>query len=228
MASRDPLVVTVPAELSLESVGELRRAIASANASDSPVIVLRGRSDVFCRGLALGQPVAELRAGIGDFVACLADLRFSPKPVIALVEGEALGGGVGLVAACDVVVALPGSSFALPEVLVGLGPAIVWPLLLERMRPQAARLWALTAFRRTPAEALTAGLVDEIVDDAAHAAAIRRWAKVLGRGQGAGVRVVKQLEQERLRDALSQGAEITASALSALPADAIAAWGALS
>ena len=77
-------------------------------------------------------------------------------------EGAARGGGVGLAAACDVVVASEDSSFALPELLFGLLPAVALPFLLDRISIQAIRLWALTGHSRSAAEAMADGLVDQI------------------------------------------------------------------
>ena len=75
-----------------------------------------------------------------------------PKPVIARVQGAAYGGGVGLVAACDLAYALPSAAFALTEVRLGLIPAVIAPFLLGKMGPGAVRAWASRVPASTPPE----------------------------------------------------------------------------
>src|ERR671933_604157 len=67
------------------------------------------------------------------FAECLVQIRQARVPVIACVAGKVMGGGVGLVAACDMVLATPETSFMLPEVIVGLVPALTVPFLRLRV-----------------------------------------------------------------------------------------------
>ncbi len=85
--------------------------------------------------------------------------------VIAAVDGAAAGGGVGLVAAADLALATARATFGLPEVTLGLLPAMVFPVLLERLTPQRARMLALSP-AVSAEEALALGLVDRVVADA--------------------------------------------------------------
>jgi len=125
------------------------------------VIVLKGGDGVFCRGMQPSSPDAsELRHYLNDFAECLLRMRFSSKPVVAVVDGIAIGGGLGLAATADMVIASDRSTFGLPEALFGFVPAVILPLLLERMRPKDCRLWLLTGYSRTATEALGAGMVD--------------------------------------------------------------------
>jgi len=89
-----------------------------------------------------------------------------PKPTIARVQGAALGGGVGLVACCDIAVAAQGASFALSEVKLGLIPAVVSPYVIAAIGARAARRLFLTAERFDAEEARRLGLVHEVVDAA--------------------------------------------------------------
>ena len=84
--------------------------------------------------------------------AMLSAVRDCPKPVIARVQGAAYGGGVGLVAACDLAYALPSARFALTEVRLGLIPAVIAPFLLGKMGPGAVRAWASRVPASTPPE----------------------------------------------------------------------------
>ncbi len=94
----------------------------------------------------------------------LRAIRECPKPVIARVHGAAYGGGVGLIAAADMAVALRGAAFCLSEVKLGIVPAVISPFVLEKIGPGAARRYALTAERFDADEAKRLGLVSEVVD----------------------------------------------------------------
>ncbi len=138
------------------------------------LLVLCGEGRSFSAGadLAWMRRMAEY-----DFARNLEDARAlermlrtldrCPKPTIARVHGAALGGGVGLVAACDIAVASAAASFALSEVRLGLVPAVVSPFVLRAMGPRACRRYFLTGERFTAFEALRLGLVHEVVAEEA-------------------------------------------------------------
>lgn len=86
-----------------------------------------------------------------------------PKPTIALVQGAAFGGGVGLIAACDIVVAVSDAVFSLSEVKLGLVPSVISPYVIAAMGVRHARRYMLTAERFDAVEALRIGLVHELV-----------------------------------------------------------------
>jgi enoyl-CoA hydratase/carnithine racemase len=136
---------------------------------DCRAVVLRAEGPTFCRGLDLETFFVHGslpgRDELRRLPACLARLRRARTPVIACVTGEVTGGGVGLVAACDLVLATPDARFMLSEAIVGLVPATIVPFLLLRIGP--ARLRAMTlGTRGVPAvEAHGYGLVDELVDE---------------------------------------------------------------
>lgn len=98
----------------------------------------------------------------------LRAIRECPKPVIARVHGAAYGGGVGLVAAADMAVAVRGTTFCLSEVKLGIVPAVISPFVLEKIGPGAARRYALTAERFDADEAKRLGLINEVVDTPEH------------------------------------------------------------
>ena len=95
----------------------------------------------------------------------LEAIHGAPQPVIARVQGAAFGGGVGLVAACDIALGTARASFSLSEVKLGIIPAVISPYLLERMGPTAARRYSLTAERFDAAEALRVGLLAGVYPD---------------------------------------------------------------
>ncbi len=86
-----------------------------------------------------------------------------PKPTLALVQGAAFGGGVGLVATCDMVLATPQASFCLSEVKLGLIPAVISPYVVAAIGPRAARRYCISAERFDAERALQLGLIHEIV-----------------------------------------------------------------
>jgi len=103
-----------------------------------------------------------------------------PKPTIARVHGAAFGGGVGLVACCDIAFATASAKFGLTESRLGLLPAVISPYVVEAIGPREARRWFATAELFDAATAHRIGLVHEVVDDEpALDAAIRRQLDLL-------------------------------------------------
>lgn len=133
------------------------------------VVVLRASGDVFCAGAHLGQMKKlgeadyqqNLNAAL-EMGAMFRAVRNCPVPVVARVQGPAYGGGVGLVAACDLVVAAPEARFAFSEVKLGLVPGVISPLVIARVGQSAARRYFLTAEVITAPEAHRIGLVDRL------------------------------------------------------------------
>jgi methylglutaconyl-CoA hydratase len=109
-----------------------------------------------------------------------------PAPVVARVQGHALGGGAGLVACADVVVAAPDAVFAFSEVKLGIIPAVISPFALAKIGPSAARRYFLTGERFDAETALRIGLVHEVAADLD--AAVGR---ILDELRGAGPRAVR-------------------------------------
>jgi len=90
-----------------------------------------------------------------------------PKPTIALVQGPAYGGGVGLIACCDIAVAAETANFCLSEVTLGLIPAVIAPYIVAAIGERPARRYFLTAEKFTAREARRIGLIHETVPDEA-------------------------------------------------------------
>jgi methylglutaconyl-CoA hydratase len=110
-------------------------------------------------GFSRAQNLADART-LSTMLATLATLE---KPTIARVHGAAFGGGVGLVACCDIAVAAQDATFSLSEARLGLIPAAISPYIVEAIGARAARRFFLTAERFTAAEAYRLGLVHELV-----------------------------------------------------------------
>jgi polyketide biosynthesis enoyl-CoA hydratase PksH len=138
---------------------------------DLRIVLLQSTAAVFCSGMDLSEAVEGSAAGDPaeggkEFLGLLRRLTRIPRLVISRVEGRANGGGVGLVAASDLVLAGPAASFALPEALWGLLPACVMPFLMRRIGFQAAHRMALTTLPMDAHEAARVQLVDQVLPDA--------------------------------------------------------------
>jgi len=153
---------------------EIIGVIVSLGASpDVRVIVLAGEGKSFCAGADVNwmkrmvdYTVEENIADANILAKMLRAIRECPRPVIARVHGAAYGGGVGLVAACDMAVATAGATFCLSEVKLGIVPAVISPFVIEKIGMSAARRYALTAERFDAAEARRIGLISDFVDSA--------------------------------------------------------------
>lgn len=134
------------------------------------VVVLAARGVAFCAGADLNwmKKMADYshQENLTDAAGLAAMLRAindCAKPVVARVQGDCYAGGLGLAAACDIVVAAEGVHFCLSEVKLGLIPATISPYVIRAMGTQAARRYFLTAERFSAVEAQRLGLVHEVV-----------------------------------------------------------------
>ncbi|MDP6775018.1 MAG: enoyl-CoA hydratase-related protein [Rhodospirillales bacterium] len=121
-----------------------------------------------------GYSPDENRRDAEGLAAMLGTLSHCAKPTLALVQGAVLGGGVGLVAACDIALAAEEATFCLSEVKLGLIPATIGPYVIAAVGERQARRYALTAERFDAMEAMRIGLVHEVVPAAGLAAAAER------------------------------------------------------
>jgi methylglutaconyl-CoA hydratase len=146
----------------------LRSALSGALADDAVrVVVLDHTGRVFCSGMDLAEAAGggAQEQGVREFPELLELIWNSPKPVLAVVRGPARAGGVGLAAACDVVVAGASATFGFSEVRLGLVPAVISAVVLPRMLPHVAHRLMLTGEVFDAATAATGGLVDLAVAD---------------------------------------------------------------
>jgi methylglutaconyl-CoA hydratase len=152
-------------------IAELTRCFEQLEA-DSAVrlIVLAGRGRSFCAGADLEwmqrQAAADHDANFQDarkLALMLRSIAQSSKPTIARVHGAALGGGLGLVCACDIAIATEQASFGTTEVRLGLTPSTISPFVLAAIGERAARRYFLTGERFDAREALRIGLIHELV-----------------------------------------------------------------
>ncbi len=175
------------------------------------VLVLVGADDGFCRGMELRPFGAgeELRESVESFAVCLEMIRKGDKPVIALVQGEAAGGGVGLAAACDGVLATTGAFFTLSELLFGLTPAVILPYLAQRVNLQKLRWMGLTANTLTGQEAVEVGLADAVCRPEKAPGILRSWIRKLRRIERKTVGAWKRMTIQSPLPGSKDGVEIT-------------------
>lgn len=135
------------------------------------VVMLNGNGEHFCAGAdikAMEQAASYSREeNILDakkLASLLYLLYHFPKPTIALVQGAAMGGGLGLMACCDIAIAAENASFCFPEVKLGLTPSVISPYILAAVSERAAKYYFLTAEKFSAKEALEMGLIHHSVE----------------------------------------------------------------
>jgi methylglutaconyl-CoA hydratase len=175
---------------------QLRTALTEALADDSVrVVVLDHTGRVFCSGMDLAEAAggAAEDQGVNEFPALLELVWDSPKPVVGVVRGPARAGGVGLLAACDVVVAGEDATFAFTEVRIGITPAVISAVVLPRMVPNVAHRLMLTGEVFGAPQALTGGLVDVVVPTEDVDACVAAQVEALGKGAPLALAETKRL-----------------------------------
>jgi len=183
-------------------------------------LVLTGAGSVFSAGADLDWmrraatwDEAENLADARAFAAMLEALDRFPRPTLARVNGAAIGGGVGLVAACDIAIASEQAVFAMREVRLGILPAVVAPFVRRAMGERVCRRLFLSAEQFSAAAALGLGLVHEVVAEDALDAAVEAMLGQLLQGGSEALAATKALLLE-LRDAdAARAADLTTRAI---------------
>ncbi|MGY1603047.1 enoyl-CoA hydratase-related protein [Geodermatophilus sp. SYSU D00815] len=175
---------------------QLRAALTEALADDAVrVVVLDHTGRVFCSGMDLSEAAGGgvQDQGVREFPEILEAIWSSPKPVLAAVRGPARAGGVGLLAACDVVVAGRSATFAFSEVRIGVVPAVISAVVLPRMVPHVAHRLMLTGEVFDAAAAAAGGLVDLVTADDEVSAVVAQQVGALAAGAPAALAETKGL-----------------------------------
>jgi methylglutaconyl-CoA hydratase len=179
---------------------QLKQALTEALADDAVrVVVLDHTGRVFCSGMDLSEAAGGgvQEQGVREFPELLESIWQSHKPVVAVVRGPARAGGVGLLAACDVVVAAESATFAFSEVRLGLVPAVISAVVLPRMVPHVAHRLMLTGQVFDADTAAGGGLVDLVVPDADVDGEVRAQLVHLTAGAPAALAETKRLLRAR-------------------------------
>jgi enoyl-CoA hydratase len=153
--------------LSAALVEQLTRALAEAGADDAVrAVELTHTGSTFCAGADLTETSqGGMRTGATRVLALLRNIVALRVPVVGSIDGHVRAGGLGLVGACDIVLAGPASTFAFSEVRLALAPAMISLTTLPRMQPRAASRYYLTGETFDAATAARIGLITEAVDD---------------------------------------------------------------
>jgi methylglutaconyl-CoA hydratase len=215
--------------LSVVLVGELEGHLRTA--LDDPevrTIVLTGNGPAFCAGADLksrGEGVVPGSERANPFVEVLKLMFEGSKPVIAAVNGHAFGGGIGLVAAADIAIAAEGARFSFSEVRLGLIPAIISVVVLQKLGVHDAMRLFLTGERFEAARAEAYGLVHRVVPADALEEAVREEAKAIALGGPNALAEAKRLIRTVSRVSMDEGFAYAEAKIAELFASAEAAEG---
>jgi len=174
------------------------------------MVVLTHRGPVFCSGMDLKEEAVAGpdRQGVRELPAILRRISRCPKPVLARVAGPARAGGIGIMAAADIVVTVPTATFAFSEVRIGLIPAVITVPVLNRVAPAAARELLLTGEVFDARRALAIGLVNAVDEDLD--AVVRRYVGALLAGGPTALAGTKSLLQADVDDSPERYAALLA------------------
>ncbi len=185
-------------------IAELTQAFATLGADpDLRAIVLAGHGKAFCAGADLSWMRAmadyswdQNKADAAALAQMLWTVWNCPVPVVGRIQGDCYAGGVGLAAACDVLVAAEGMHFCLSEAKLGLLPATIGPYVVRALGEQASRRYFITAERFSAAQAQALGFVHEVVAADALEAKVAEIVGALVANGPAAVKACKQLVKD--------------------------------
>lgn len=182
------------------TIAELTAAFADV--ADARAVVLAGDGPSFCAGAdvewqrsAIDLSEEENAEDAARLLRMCEAIDGCPAPVVARIQGHALGGGAGLACCADVAIAAPDAVFGFSEVRLGIVPAVISPFVFARIGPGAARRWFLTGERIDAETALRIGLVHELAADLD--AAVEHALEALLAGGPEAVRAAKRLVREQ-------------------------------
>jgi methylglutaconyl-CoA hydratase len=186
-----------------EVIAEITQAFQTAAASaEVRAVVLAAEGPAFCAGADLNwmrrmadYTRTENLADAAKLAEMLRVMYACPKPTIARIQGDVVAGGMGLVAACDMAVAVDSAGFCLSEVRLGLIPATISPYVVRAMGARAAHRYVLTAERFSAQEAHRIGFVHEVVPADQLDAKVAELVKALVSASPNAVRSGKELVQ---------------------------------
>ncbi|HEY1089910.1 MAG TPA: enoyl-CoA hydratase/isomerase family protein [Burkholderiaceae bacterium] len=185
-------------------IAELTSAFATFGQDPAlRAVVLAAEGKAFCAGADLnwmkamaGYSWAENHADADRLAQMLWTIYSCPVPVIARVQGDVYAGGVGLVAVCDMVVAVEGAGFCLSEAKLGLLPATIGPYVVRALGEQASRRYFVTAERFSAADAHAKGLVHELATPETLDEKVDALLATITANSPAAVRACKQLVKD--------------------------------
>jgi enoyl-CoA hydratase len=200
--------------LSTALVNQLHQGLTDATEeSGVRAVVLDHTGGTFCAGAdlaeAAGRNPGDVAVGrAGELTRLLRRILELPMPVIGAIDGHVRAGGLGLVGACDIVVAGPAATFALTEARIGVAPSIISLTLLPKMTARAAGRYFVTGEKFGPAEAAEIGLITVAADDVA--AAVSALTAEIAKGSPQGLASSKALTTAPILESFDdRAAELT-------------------
>jgi methylglutaconyl-CoA hydratase len=185
-----------------ELIAQLTQAVEAVPA-DARCVVLGSEGDTFCAGADLGwmrsmadYTLEENRTDSGRLAELFAKLDGLPMPIIARIQGAALGGGAGLVAMADIAVAVEEATFAFTEVRLGILPAVISPYVVRKVGPSFATAAFTTGIRFDSHRAFATGLIHSVVDAGQLDPEIDRFIEAIVAGGPEAVNAAKRLVRE--------------------------------
>ena len=207
-----------------ELIAELTDACrAFAGDEDTRVVTLSGRGEVFSAGADLNwmQKVGaysydENYEDAKRFASMMEALYRLPQASVAAVNGPCIGGGVGLLSACDVAVASEQAFFSLAEIRLGIAPAAISPYVIRKIEERKAREFFLTGKRFDANKAYEIGLVNAVVPHEEFAGAVEKWERSFLRSAPGAIKVCKELIARVSRASIEDVQDYTAETISKL------------
>lgn len=212
--------------LSAELVRQAREAMKAA-ISDPAIrsIVFTGAGSAFSAGADLNEMKATRSATFQENVenalhtsSLFYDITRSPKPVVARIHGPARAGALGVIAACDVAVAVTGVSFSFTEARLGIAPAMISPFVIRRVGPALAQRLFLTAETFSAEDAERYGLIDQVVAPDALDATIEKICADLELSGPTALGFVKEIVAHVMEDTAEGSRRFTAEMLARMRA----------
>ena len=181
--------------ISLETIELFLKYLDAAEKDQNVrVILITGSGDkAFCSGADLGGTVdGKIRQGFKSYAKLITRLSGYPKPVVARINGACMAGGMGLMLACDIVVAKNDAKFGTPEVNVGLWPMMIGALIYRNVLRKKAMEMILLGERLTAEQALSMGLITRVVQPEALDAETTRIVDSLAAKSPIGMKIGKE------------------------------------
>lgn len=171
------------------------------------VVVIDHTGPVFCAGMDLTEPPGAVK----ELPRILELIWTHPKPVVAKLAGHARAGGIGLMAAADIVVAAQHATFAFSEVRLGVVPAVISVTVLPRLLPHAAHELFLTGETFNATQAAAIGLLNSVVPAEGLDAEVDRYTGMLTKGGPQALDLTKQLLRRGLTSEVAAMLELSAA-----------------
>lgn len=210
--------------LDQELLAELRDALRAAAAHESVrVVLVTGAGKDFCSGMDLrtfadntSDDLAKFQAEARNMAGLLVDMRRHPRPIVAAVQGRALGGGCGIATAADMVLATESAQFGYPEIAIGFVPAIVMAILRRSVSEKRAFEMITSGEAISAQTALEYGMINRVFGADVFGTEVEEFVTRLASKSTSGMMLAKELfyrtDAMQFEAAIEAGADVNAQA----------------